>query len=211
MSINNEKEVKKYITELEAENTTLKSINTGLAEMVEELKEQLAGIKYLSEDEVRKIISENCYADGMMVAHYGCGTEENPIPSCFTKGMYENMVALLCKLGLPTKDKIIEVLNSELKLRDIIVGEIYSEFKGIYNEVYGDLRGLKAKCKTIASNIISKYGEWEVIASGEVNNKELSDYFELWVGNDNEDDILDILKNYNGKQIEVGIRIIDGK
>jgi DNA polymerase III delta prime subunit len=112
---------RKLVMSLTAENTTLKSINAGLAKMVEELKQQLAEIKYLSRDEVRKVINEYIQVDGLSVAH-GMGVIPGTLaPIClYTKEDVDKFVEALCKLGLPTKDKIIEAIKKYITLDDRI-------------------------------------------------------------------------------------------
>jgi hypothetical protein len=112
-------------------------------------------------------------------------------------------------------------MTQDNKLRNIIVEELKNEIRventlrAIVN-IAADYRdtpemATNKKILAIANNIISKYGEWEVIAEGVIENncdfvehisiddEPLSNYFEKPA------------QEYNGKQIEVGIRIINGK
>ena len=73
MSINNEKEVKKYILELEKENT--------------ELKQQLKAVKYLNRDEVEKILFDTTNVD-----------KNNLIGEALID---ENKLTVICNLALP--------------------------------------------------------------------------------------------------------------
>jgi hypothetical protein len=71
----------------------------------------------------------------------------------------------------------------------------------------------------LANNIISKYGEWEVVAEGRVTREFDSGNYYTFVGSQEPcNEVLDIackldevLKKYanEGKQIEIGIRVID--
>jgi len=95
-----------------------------------ELKTQLSNVKYLGRGEVQKK-----FDNAEFEISHDLETEE--YEWCIKEKDIDELITTICKLALPTKDKIIEVLDKHYNFIDDETGE-YNEFNHKKHDGYAD-------------------------------------------------------------------------